>query len=316
MVIPRAVRGKRFDSFISWKLSRIGYWVAKYLPSVHVWMTTSTMRSAMEKAWGDIDPQFRLECRPEFASNINGILVNEELIPALRNGLVSSKPGIRCVIGPRSVQMDDGSVIDDVDAIVACTGYYTPFEPLGDSITYSVVKPRVPPQPDLYQNIFSLDYPDSLACLNYAVIYDNAATVREVAAMAVSQVFAGKSKLPSRPKMEAQVRRRQQWFAQKCLTDPLPQIEGLVPPADFERFVHTTAGTGLYEYLGWTPKGIWFFLTQPRMYFTIAWGLKTPHILRFFETGKRKAWPDAKQAILHANHLSQEDLSTVKLKTT
>jgi dimethylaniline monooxygenase (N-oxide forming) len=32
-------------------------------------------------------------------------------------------------------------------------------------------------------------------------------------------------------------------------------------------------------------------------------GVETAHAFRYFETGKRKAWPEARDAIIHINEL-------------
>jgi dimethylaniline monooxygenase (N-oxide forming) len=243
------------------------------------------------------------------------MIVSDDLIPALRDGRIISVYGLRRIRGARSVELDDDSIIDDVDAIIACTGYHTSFDVLNPSvISFSKPHPDVRAMPNLYQNIFPLEYADSLACLNYVVLQDNAATAKELAGMAVAQIWAGKTKLPSRDAMISQVRIHQAWFVQRCLDSPMPQYDGLVQSHDWLRFVNIAAGTGVYEHLGWTLQSILFFLREPSLYLLMAWGVHSPHIYRVFETGKRKAWSGARAAILHINHESDIDLGKVKTK--
>jgi dimethylaniline monooxygenase (N-oxide forming) len=44
------------------------------------------------------------------------------------------------------------------------------------------------------------------------------------------------------------------------------------------------------------------------LYQQLAYGVGTPHLYRFFETGKRKAWPRALDAIKEANRESAKDI--------
>lgn len=310
------VDGQRFDKAFSWKATRLGFFLNEALPRVGQWLTNNIFLSAMHKAWGVIEPEFRLQAHPRYTDNVSTILINDDLIPALRAGRVLSTYGVRKVVGPRTLELDDGSVLEDVDAIIACTGYNTSFDILGDAITFTQTSdfPKVPSQPDLYQNVFSLSYPGSLAFLNFIVAPENAAGCRELASMAIAQVWAGKSRLPSVAQMEREVAAHQVWFEGRCLSEPVPQLPGLIRGAPWLQFMHETAGTGLYEYLGgggWLGswKGWMFALRNLGMYMTMAYGVNTPHLWRFFETGKRRAWEGAEEAILRVNELSKKDLA-------
>lgn len=268
----------------------------------------------MRRAWGVIEPQYRLQPDPRSSDSPVTVLVNDDLVPALRDGSVCSAYGIRRVLGGKRVEMEDGVVLEDVDVIVACTGYRTSFDLLGDAVefTWSTAREsqKVPPQPDLYQNIFSLSYPDSLACLNFIAVSENAAGCSELASMAIAQVWSGKTTLPSLPEMRRHVAEHHEWFEGCCLRQPVPQPPGMVRGGQWLEFVHRAAGTGLYENLSWwTWRGLVFSLTRPRMCATMVYGVKTPHMWRFFETGKRKTWEGAEGAILHANKMSATDLA-------
>ncbi|KAF4473024.1 flavin containing monooxygenase 9 [Fusarium albosuccineum] len=309
MVFPRIANGQRFDAFASWKATRMGFWVAKHLPSVHRMMFDSFFSWIVWKSWGKLDPQWRLDRNAYYATTISGMIVNDNLVPVLRAGKVTSTAGLRRVLGPRSVELDDGTILEGIDAIVACTGYSNSLKVIDNIVNYSRPQPDARPQPDLYQGIFPLGYTDSLACLNYIIIMDSASMARELAAMAVAQVWAGKSSLPSASVMESWVRKHQAWFAELCLSNPLPQYDGQIQAHGWLKFVNEMAGTGVYEHLGWTLKGIRFWMREPKLCSMMAGGVNTPHIYRVFETGKRKAWEGAKDAIKHVNEQSKIDLS-------
>ncbi|KAF4973970.1 hypothetical protein FZEAL_9077 [Fusarium zealandicum] len=308
MVFPRMLNGQRFDAFASWKKTRTGFWVAKHLPSVHRWIFDGFFSWIVWKAWGKLDPQWRLDRNAYYATTISGMVVNDHLVPALRAGDVTSTAGVKRILGPRSVELDDGIILDNVDAIIACTGYNNSLRVLDGIVNYSRPHADARPIPDLYQGIFPLGHTDSIACLNYVIVMDSAATAREVAAMAVAEIWAGKSALPPTSAMETWVRKHQAWFTKLCLSNPLPQYDGQIEAHGWFKFVNEMAGTGVYEHLGWTVKGIRFWLREPKLCSMMAWGVNTPHIYRVFETGKRKAWDGARDEIRHVNELSDIDL--------
>ncbi|KAK7408117.1 hypothetical protein QQX98_009708 [Neonectria punicea] len=314
LIFPRIVNGQRFDAFTSWRKTRIGFWVGKNFPSIHRKMFASFFSWLAWKAWGKLDPKWCLDVTSHHSSNVSGIVINDHIVPALRAGEVTSTAGFKRITGSKTVELDDGTLLEDVDAIIACTGYNNSLRVLDGVVNYSRPHPNVRPIPDLFQGIFPLGHTNSLACLNYIVVMESAATARELAAMAVAQVWAGNSALPSTSVMEAQVREHHDWVVKQCLSSPLPQYEGLVEAHGWLQFVHEMAGTGVYEHLGWTLQGIRFWLREPRLCSMMAWGISTPHIYRVFETGKRKAWSGAREAICHANLLSDIDLGYVRPK--
>ncbi|KAH7313758.1 flavin monooxygenase-like protein [Stachybotrys elegans] len=309
LIVPREARGKRLDASVSWATAEIRFRLGHYFPSLQRKLMWNILTGAANKAWGELDPAWGLDPEEACADNIAGIVVNDAIVPALRSGLVHPVSAIRRVVGPRSVELQDGTVLEDIDAIIAATGYRFQVDLLGSHVGYHQTLPGTDALPDLYQNIFPVDYADSLACLGYNIVQINAGTAREIASMAVAQVWAGKSKLPSRQDMMRQIERHREWFAERCRTNPsMRQCGAQIEPHEYWKFIHETAGTGLYENLGWSWPAWKFFVTSPKLYFTLAYGVLTPHLLRYFETGKRKAWDGALDAILHANQLSALDL--------
>ncbi|KAF7563593.1 hypothetical protein G7046_g550 [Stylonectria norvegica] len=316
MVFPRMVNGERFDKFATWKMTRLAFLIGRIFPAIHRFVYDMFFSWIVWKSWGRLDPQWRLDRTPFYATTISGMVVSDDLVPALRAGSVISTTGVRRICGPHSVEFDDGSVIDNVDAIIACTGYRNSLHLLNGIVKYSHPHPAVLPMPDLYQGIFAVEHADSIACLNYAIVQDNAATCRELAALAVAQVWAGKSRLPPREQMEVQLQQHRDWFVKRTLECPLPQYQGTVEPDKWLRFVNDMAGTGVYERFGWTVQGFRFCLSEPSLYRLMAWGVNSPHIYRVFETGKRKAWPGAREAIRHINRMSDIDLGSTKVEKT
>lgn len=219
LIIPRMADGKRFDSVASWKVTRLGHWLERLVPAVHRWVFYQAFNAAHKSAWGQLDPAWKLDSDYSNATNVAGIVLNDNIVPALREGSIISVPYIERVTGgPRSVQFTDGRTLDDVDCIIACTGYKSCLEITGEAIPHSQPAPDVGHLPRLYQNIFPVVHADSLAVLSYNAFMDNASTCRELAGMAIAQLWAGKSTLPSRDEMESQIEEYQDWFVRRCLS--------------------------------------------------------------------------------------------------
>jgi len=322
-IFGRYINGQRFDKFLSWRLSRSMFFLERHASWVQPLAYDAYYGHLQRKTWGEENPAWRFQPAPSAGFGISGVIVNDDLIPCLREGKITSMHGIRRVTGPRSVEFDDGTVVEDVDAVIACTGYRPCFSLLGDAVTFSQPPARAPakddpskkavgPLPDLYQNMFPVEHADSLAVLNYCVVMDNAATNREIMAMAVAQVWAGKSALPSPVDMRRVVDEHHRWVARRTLANPLSLYEGVVDPHTWLRFVNELAGTGVYDHLGVNLKSLIYMIREPKMWWRLSFGVCTPHMYRLFETGKRKSWEGAREAILWANYLSDINLGKKK----
>lgn len=55
------------------------------------------------------------------------------------------------------------------------------------------------------------------------------------------------------------------------------------------------------ENLGWGLKGWRFWFRDPKMSWMMNNGVETAHAFRYFETGKRRTWEGAREAIVRAN---------------
>ncbi|KAF6828366.1 dimethylaniline monooxygenase 2 [Colletotrichum plurivorum] len=298
-VVPRMNKGRPVDSILSWRTSRINFWLEYYFPRVFGLVGDLVFRQTA-KALGEQDPAWGLEPSPSIGIGLNVAVVSDDLFSRLREGRIQSIRGVSTIVGPDAVRLESGQVVEGVDVLIAATGYRPDFS-LAPELSHAEPKdPSLPPLPNLYQNVFAVDHPGSLACTSHCVINDNAASYRELQSMAIAQVWAGKSSLPSDVEMRRQVAAYQKWLWGRFRHFPATPL-GSGRPHRWMRFVHDMAGTGVYEALGWGWKG-WKFWWQDRAFYRlVAWGAYSPHIYRLFETGKRRVWPGARQAILKVN---------------
>jgi len=295
---------------LTWKFTRVGIFLEHHAHLAYGKLVDSVFKKNVTEAWGKQDPKWRFEPSPSAAEGVTAICVSDNLIPLVREGKVSPVAAIKRIAGPKAVELDDGTVIDDVDTIIACTGYTSDFSIIPD-IKMTTVHPRLPPLPNLYQMIFPPEYADSLACVNYGIVNENGATYRELCVMAIAQIWAGKSKLPDEAAMKAEVTRFQKWRAgavTKSATGPPGAAQNYL----WQKFLHGAAGTGLYEYTGWGSKGWKFWWRERELYKLVAWGAMTPHLLRLFETGKRPVWDGAREEIIRINKVRAEDFPKKK----
>ncbi|KAK9417860.1 putative Flavin monooxygenase-like protein [Seiridium unicorne] len=298
-ILPRVNKeGKPLDFSSSWSNTRLAYWLGEYVPKLYSSLTDWAISKMVRAAWGPQDPAWGFEPSPG-CEDYSTPVINDELVPMVRDKKIDSVARVKAVIGPKTVLLDNGELIDDVDAIILGTGYNNDFGILNDALTWTVIDPKLP-LPNLYQNVFPPEYPDSIACICYPMVPESGGSLRELTAMAVAQVWAGKSPLPDRDAMWAWIYEYQPWLThgrQKFDS----HYKGKLKPYHWLRWVHECAGTGLYESIGWSSTAWKFWWSDRKLYNTCANGVFSPHLYRLIETGKRKAWPGAREAIIKVN---------------
>ena len=258
----------------------------------------------MGKLLGPIDPAWRLLPGPSV--RISTPVISETLISNLRSEAITSVSGIRRVCSPREVELRDGQRLE-VDAIICCTGYENSFD---------VLEPRFDPTTDpsqtwldapgskgralprLYQNVFSLEAPDSLAFLGCAWLVSGAFCLADITSMCIAQVWAGNSELPGRPQMERWVRGQEKRISRMAHRGtPIPAA---VHQREWLVWADETAGMGVETRLGWGRTGWTFWWKHRELWKMLMDGVLASVSWRVLE-GKRKAWPGARAELERLN---------------
>jgi dimethylaniline monooxygenase (N-oxide forming) len=325
LLLPRfRSDGSTFDAHGTVKMTFIMTFMNKYLPALFWWMMQRILIKQSHEGFPGALEDWQLSPSPSVV--VRTPLMADALWPLLKSGFAEPVSSIRCVCGPKSVQLADGRTLDDIDTIIYCTGYHFSL-PDGlvsrdsDADSYNPYpqgsKCR---EPRLYRNVFPMDenkeIRNSLAYLGHGYIPFPGFVQFEMTAAAVSQVWRGKSSLPSLPEMEG-------WFARhikrrKTLQERYLPLENstfypiLLDTTDFFEWIDQAAGTGLYKHLGsgWVNWRAWKLWWEDRAFYNILQtGMFTPAIWRLFETGKRQAlrWDECKQIILSENRRAQAD---------
>ncbi|EJD51714.1 FAD/NAD(P)-binding domain-containing protein [Auricularia subglabra TFB-10046 SS5] len=304
IVVPRIVKGRPMDHTLTARIVAFQGLMERYVPWLGERVVNAMLRKMQNNAFR-IRPEWKLSPAPSIRHAVP--IVSDTLISAFESGDVQSVAGVAQVTGPNEVELDDGSR-PEVDCIIWCTGYRTDFSVLDHAVDptrhttprWTAARgSRGKPLPRLYQNVFSLDYPESLAFMGCVAFPTGAFPLYDIASMAVAQVWKGRSPLPPRGEMERAVDRQHGWLCD--VAESGSAIPGWVRQYEWMAWAHRAAGTGVDEYLGWGWKGWKFWLTNRSFCSLLLGGIYTPYLFRVFETGKRKAWEGARAEIEKVN---------------
>lgn len=229
-------------------------------------------------------------------------LISETIIDHLESGAVRSVAGIRQVTSDTGIELEDGSNID-VDAIIFCTGYDRG-SLLANFIRYS----GDPALPNLYFNIFPPDYADSLVFMNYWFIGTGICEIADLVGIAIAQIFAGNSNLPTKEQMNQEIAKHhsvvREMAAREVAHPTGGAMEKFVDEASFRHFLHDMAKTRVNQMLGYGWEGWNFWWREPQLCSVLLTGIESPHLYRLFDPPsetRRKRWPAARAAIEIAN---------------
>jgi dimethylaniline monooxygenase (N-oxide forming) len=302
--MPRyAANGSVFDRAQSLMVFRIQLFMSKWFPTAHNWLMDKFLARLSANAFPGIPESWRFSPAPSFSTHPP--LIADEIFPLFRSGFAEPVTTIKRIVGPRSIELQDGHVLSDVDAIVFCTGYdtFVPFV-VDEYNPYPVIgKP-----PNLYRGIFPLhvdhDIRTSLAFLGHGAFNLVGFIQAELCTMAISQIWLGRSALPPYQEM-------QQWHSdwikwrkdlQKRKLTKTSFLSGFVSAVDQFPWLDKTAGTGLLEHFNLFSIKSWSFWWHDRKFYHLCHtGLFSPALLRLFDTGKRKAWSQAREQIYQDN---------------
>jgi dimethylaniline monooxygenase (N-oxide forming) len=246
--------------------------------------------------------------RPEWRFEPAGKVpvVSDTLVPCLQNGSIESVHGIMRILSSTEVELEDGQILN-VDAIIYCTGYRSDFSLLSPAYDPTSLPSTWLDAPGsngkslfrLYHNVFSLEKPESLAFLGNVHVTLGGFHIFDMASMAITQVWAGRSCLPSKADMKNAADRHDDWLAE--MAQRVYNVSpGQCDAGTWVKAMDDVAGTGVNEYLGYGWRGWLFWLKERRFCNLLMGGIWSPHIHRVF-SGKRAAWEGARQAIEKVN---------------
>lgn len=282
-------------------------YLQSWFPNLFIWVMDSLIGMMAKKSFPNKPASLGslLTAKPPSVA-VAPPLIASEIYPHFESGFCEGVPGIRRISGARSIELTSGRTLDNVDAIVYCTGY---------NMTIPVeMEPSLNPYPspgssaNLYRQIFPLhpdpDIRNSMAFLGQAAVPFPGLPQHEMIAMCISQIWRGKSSLPPFAEMQKWLRDTQAWRADQTKRYQAQSTfyPVFVPMADHLVWMDSCAGLGIRRHFGllsrWTSWEAWKFWWNDReLYNLCLTGLTSPAMFRLFDEGKRKAWPGARAQI-------------------
>ncbi|RKL20363.1 hypothetical protein BFJ68_g3069 [Fusarium oxysporum] len=305
IVIPRKRDGIPFDHTITARTMALMGMFENTFPHLYEIIFNSICKKMQDNAF-KIRPEWGLSPADSVLHTLP--VVSDNLIPLLESGDITSVPKIKRVTGPREIELTDDTRLD-VDTIIWCTGYKGDFSLVDPSVDPTrnttpkwaeAIGSRGKPLPRLYQNVFSLDYPDSLAFMGNLLVATSAFPNSDLCTMAIAQIWRGNSPLPSIDEMNRATDKQHELICK--LANEGSVSPGWLRQADWLAWADKAAGAQVYEHLGWGLKGWRLWWNDRALYRMLMDGIFTPFVWRVFDgEGKRKKWDGAREAIEKVN---------------
>jgi len=174
--------------------------------------------------------------------------------------------------GGRTLRTADGATLDDVDAVVFCTGYRNRVAFLPEAL--QECDPRA-----LYKHMFHPEHRDRIAWLGWARPgFGSQFPIMEMQARLFALVCAGRHALPDGATLERVIAAdREQWYEQ--FEDNARRIRSLV---DYHRYMDDLAGL-----IGCAPPLWRYALLHPRLWRTMVYGPTQATQFRLRGPGKK-----------------------------
>uniref|UniRef100_A0A8C2ZG00 Flavin-containing monooxygenase n=1 Tax=Cyclopterus lumpus TaxID=8103 RepID=A0A8C2ZG00_CYCLU len=214
-------------------------------------------------------------------------LINDDLPVRIFQGALVMKPNVKGFTAS-GVVFEDGTVEENIDTVVFCTGYNGNFPFLPPALSEGPHKELT-----LYKSVFppSLSQP-TLAVMGVFQTRGPIMPIVEMQARWAVKVFSGLSRLPPKEKMlkviESERRRNMKRSLLVFLSIPCPRKAALlvdyIPYLDF-----------MAEEVGVRPNVLRLLLSDPVLWVRVFLGPCTPYQYRLTGPGK---WAGARQAIL------------------
>ncbi|TMS35821.1 hypothetical protein L596_003135 [Steinernema carpocapsae] len=210
--------------------------------------------------------------------------ISEELPGKLASGQIIVKPHLEGFEGKR-VEFEDRSVVDNVDAVILCTGYSFDFQILEDRKLVSVF-----PENDahLYKYMFPTKLSDhnTLAMIGYVQPLGSLFPVAEMQSRVYYSVLTGKCQLPDKSKMIAELEWNRCQLSMNFVKSRRHTME-----VNYVGYMDELAGL-----IGVAPNMWNLFQTDIKLAFCVLFGPCTAYQYRL--SGPHQ-WEGAKDAILN-----------------
>jgi dimethylaniline monooxygenase (N-oxide forming) len=300
------------DAALTLNITRFILFATTWFPNLLNWLLDKAMGAASKAAFPNIPKSWNFSPAPSIATTTP--LIADEIYALLESGKCEPVAAVAKITAPRTIELKDGRVLDDIDAIIYTTGYDLS-APFVEERHNPYVTPGAPPR--LYRGTFPLHEDEkvrnSLVFLGNAGIHFPGYVQHELIIMAVSQIWTGKSSLPPLAEMQEWYRGFIEWRQERLKGQKSEATFYTItqPFTDHMRWMDTAAGTDVWSHFGWFSRKAWsFWWNNRRLYSLCANGLFSPAIWRLFESGKRIAWSKASEQIVLDNEAARAQVQS------
>lgn len=278
-----------------------------YVPSLLSFLIDYLFTTISKKAFPNVPAAWNFTPAPSVATTTP--LIADELYPHLTSGFCNPVAAVSRITGPKTVELTDGTVLEDIDAIVYCTGYLQ-MVPVVEQEHNPFPVPGAPST--MYRGTFSThpdaDVRNSIAFLGHGHVAFPGFVQHELIVMAVAQIWLGNSALPPLAEMKRWQRGWLDWredLLRKQKSEATFYV-GTMPLEDHFRWFDEAAGTDVFSHFGLFSRQAWSFWWKDRgLYRECTRLVFSPAVWRLFESGKRKAWDGARKQIYLDNEAAE-----------
>ncbi|KAF6818423.1 dimethylaniline monooxygenase 2 [Colletotrichum musicola] len=323
-LLPKMVQGRPFDHSMSLRGMTMIRSIGNWWPRGCAWIMSQAMLSARKKAfpWLAKHPSFTA---PRVLNSVAHRIpfFSDDLADNLKDGSTKAVAGVREISGPKSVTLTDGTVLEDIDAIIVCSGYHhdfslikgpgNPIDPAKapdgyERINAARFKDPHDNFPRLYRGFISEQYPESLACLGHLLIMGPPFAIYDITSMALAAMWAGEVPTPTKEEMARDIDTHYDVVVDTLSRGPMPHMGARIFGSATFEWINKAAGTGVTERLGCFSYEAWKLWWQDRKFYNLLMdGVNSPALYRLFDTGRgRKPWPGAREQIEKMNESVKE----------
>ncbi|CAJ0566356.1 unnamed protein product, partial [Mesorhabditis spiculigera] len=213
--------------------------------------------------------------------------LSDELPNRVMSGTVKVKPGIKKFQGS-TLFFEDGTVAEDVDEVICCTGYSFRFPLLEKGNLVPIDNNN---HGGIYKLMFPLQTADknTLCLIGLCQPWGSIMPLSEMQARVFFAQLRGDVKLPSRDLLEQDAVMQKAAMAKRYVNSPRHTLQ-----VDFVPYME-----GLAELIDCQPKPWDFATTDPRLFKEVFFG---PNVAYVYRLSGPYPWPGARQAILDVRH--------------
>ncbi|XP_077995056.1 flavin-containing monooxygenase 3-like [Glandiceps talaboti] len=217
---------------------------------------------------------FGLQCTQSVLET-KSLMINDEIQDRIVQGQLTPVVGIERIEG-NNFKLKDGTILENIDAVVFATGYEYSIPVIDPSWLYDECN-RV----NLYKYVFpiQLENPERLAVIGLMSVSAAVWPVCEIQSRWASRVFTEKAMLPEKRRMMEDIEQNPKYTGTKYqLVMPYPYEEELA------------------EFIGVKPNFWKLLFSDPKLAYSFEYGPMVPYWYRLQGPG---AWSGARDAILN-----------------